>query len=112
MRDPLQPERCAELLSALAAPERLQIVRLLRDGPRSVGEIAAELKTALVNASHHLGVLRQAGLVRNRKQGRHVLYSLSPDLLLAEGEGGCERLNLGCCRLELPAPQLRPKRET
>jgi DNA-binding transcriptional ArsR family regulator len=108
MKDPLQPERCAELLSALAAPERLQIVRFLRDGPRNVGEIAAELKTALVNASHHLGVLRQAGLVCNRKQGRHVLYSLSPNLL--QGEGGCERLDLGCCRLELPSPEPPPER--
>jgi DNA-binding transcriptional ArsR family regulator len=111
MKDPLQPERCAELLSALAAPERLQIVRLLREGPRSVGEIAAELKMALVNASHHLGVLRHAGLVRNRKQGRHVIYSLAPNLLQEEAEGQCERLDLGCCRLELPDPKLRPKRE-
>ena len=39
MDDPLQPQHCAEMLSALAAPERLQIIRLLRDGPRSVGEI-------------------------------------------------------------------------
>ena len=105
MKDPLQPQRCAELLSALAAPERLQIVRLLRDGPRSVGAIATELKAALVNVSHHLGVLRQAGLVCNRKQGRHVIYSLSPDLLQAEGEGGPDHLNLGCCRLELPATE-------
>ena len=105
MNDPLEPQRCAHMLSALAAPERLQIIRLLRDGPRNVGEIAAELQTALVNVSHHLGVLRQAGLVCNRKQGRHVIYSLSPNLLQAEGEGGPDRLNLGCCRLELPAPE-------
>jgi DNA-binding transcriptional ArsR family regulator len=36
------------------------------------------LGSDLVNASHHLGVLRQARLVCNRKQGRHVIYSLSP----------------------------------
>ena len=105
MDDPLQPQHCAEMLSALAAPERLQIIRLLCDGPRSVGEIAAELKAPLVNVSHHLGVLRQARLVCNRKQGRHVIYSLSPDLLQAEGDGGPDRLNLGCCRLELPGPE-------
>src|SRR2546426_11126074 len=80
MKDPLQPRHCARMLSALAAPERLQIIRCLRAGPRNVGEIAAELKAALVNVSHHLGVLRRAHLVRGRKQGRHVIYSLSPNL--------------------------------
>jgi DNA-binding transcriptional ArsR family regulator len=93
------------MLSALAAPERLQIVRCLRAGPRSVGEIAAELKAPLVNVSHHLGVLRQAKLVRGRKQGRHVIYSLSPNLLQTEDDSGPAHLNLGCCRLELPAPE-------
>ena len=108
MADKARFNHCAEMLSALAAPERLQIVRLLRDGPRSVGEIAAELQAPLVNVSHHLGVLRQARLVCNRKQGRHVIYSLSPDLLQPEGDGGPDRLNLGCCRLELPAPESPP----
>ncbi len=103
MKDPLQPQRCAQLLHALAAPERLRIMRLLRDGPRNVSDIAAELKTAVVNASHHLGVLRHAGLVRGRKQGRFVLYSLTPGVLEGgEQEGEAEHLNLGCCRLELP----------
>ena len=35
-KDPLEPRRCAELLAALAAPERLKIVRLLADGPHTV----------------------------------------------------------------------------
>lgn len=104
MKDPLQPKRCAQLLAALAAPERLQIVRLLRLGPRNVTEIAEKLNTSVVNVSHHLGVLRHAGLLRNRKQGRYVLYSLAPGVLQTEGElGATEHLDLGCCRLELPA---------
>ena len=60
MKDPLQPNRCAELLSALAAPERLRIVRFLREGPRNVTEIAEMLGTTVVNVSHHLAVLRHA----------------------------------------------------
>jgi len=103
-KDRLQPLECAGLLGALAAPERLRIVRFLRDGPRNVTEIATMLGTALVNVSHHLNVLRQAGLVRNQKQGRFVLYSLTPGVFQAEGAaGGAEYINLGCCRLELPA---------
>jgi len=108
-KDLLRPDVCAELLHALAAPERLRIVRSLLDGPKNVTAIAAMLKIALVNVSHHLTVLRQAGLVRNKKQGRFVLYSLTPGVLQAEGEGGgAQYINLGCCRLELPTPPAEP----
>jgi DNA-binding transcriptional ArsR family regulator len=99
-RDPLQPQRCARMLSALAAPERLRIVRFLRDGPRNVGEIAEMLHTAPVNVSHHLNVLKTAGLICGRKRGRFVLYSLVPGVL--EMHDSLGHLNLGCCRLELP----------
>jgi DNA-binding transcriptional ArsR family regulator len=103
MKDPLQPTRCARLLNALAAPERLRIVRFLRDGPHNVTEVAGMLRTSPVNVAHHMGVLRNAGLVRSRKQGRFVYYSLTPGLLQhGDGREGAEFLNLGCCRLELP----------
>jgi DNA-binding transcriptional ArsR family regulator len=100
-RDPLQPQRCAKLLAALAAPERLKIVRFLRDGPHNVGEIADMLQTAPVNVSHHLSVMKSAGLIRGQKRGRFVLYSLVPGVL--EMDETLDHLNLGCCRLELPA---------
>ena len=101
MKDPLQPKRCAEMLAALAAPERLQIVRLLRDGSMNVSDLAGRMKASLVNVSHHLGVLLHAGLVTNKKQGRFVLYSLAPGVLQPEEAAG-EHLDLGCCRLEMP----------
>lgn len=99
--DPLNPPRCAELLGALAAPERLRIVRYLRGGPRNVTEIAAMLNAPPVNVSHHLNVLRHAGLVQNQKQGRFVLYSLVPGVLVPDDEQG-DRIQLGCCTLDLP----------
>jgi DNA-binding transcriptional ArsR family regulator len=102
--DPLQPQRCAQLLSALAAPERLKIVRFLADGPHNVTEIADMLGIAAVNVSHHLNVLRNSRLIRGRKDGRFVWYSLYPGVLEEVIEAGVpkEALNLGCCRLELP----------
>lgn len=103
MKDPLQPERCAELLGALAAPDRLKIIQFLRGGSRTVGEIAEQLKTSIANASHHLSVLRHAHLVKHEKQGRYMLYSLPPRVL-HEGDGE-QCLDLGCCRLELPEPK-------
>lgn len=103
MNDPMQPSRCAELLSALAAPERIRIVRFLRDGPRNVTEIATMLETAPVNVAHHMTVLKYAGLVHSRKEGRFVYYSLVPGFVQADTESGQkEYFDLGCCRLEVP----------
>ncbi|HJZ57353.1 MAG TPA: metalloregulator ArsR/SmtB family transcription factor [Gemmataceae bacterium] len=103
-KDPLQPRRCAQLLAALAAPERLKIVRFLADGPHNVTEIAEMLKIPPVNLSHHLNVLKQAGLIQGRKKGRFVLYSLRPGVLEDAVAAGVPKdaLNLGCCRLEMP----------
>src|SRR5215831_5300905 len=98
MKDPLQPSRCAELLGALAAPERLKIVRFLADGAKNVGEIAAMLDISLVNISHHLSVLKNSGLVNSQKQGRFVYYSLKEGVLASDGSLAIERLDLGCCR--------------
>src|SRR5262245_23843210 len=103
MADPLRPQKCAQKLQALAAPERLRVLCFLRDGARNVTEIAAMLKTPLVNASHHVTVLRQAGLIRGRKSGRFVYYSLVPGLLQREPtKDGVDFFDLGCCRLEVP----------
>jgi len=103
-KDPLQPQRCAQLLAALAAPERLKIIRFLADGPHNVTEIADMLGIAAVNVSHHLNVLRNSRLIRGKKDGRFVWYSLCPGVLEEVVEAGVpkEALNLGCCRLELP----------
>jgi ArsR family transcriptional regulator, nickel/cobalt-responsive transcriptional repressor len=93
----LQPEHCARKLRALADPERLRIITCLREGPCNVSELAARLGTEVVNVSHHLGVLRHAGVVQDEKQGRFVVYRLHPDVFRAG-----RHLDLGCCRLEIP----------
>ncbi len=109
-RDPLQPERCAELLAALAAPERLRIVRLLADGERNVTQITEAAHIPPLNVSHHLTVLKTAGLIRSQKRGRFVGYALRPGVLeeaVAAGVPG-EALNLGCCQVVLPLVRGRP----
>lgn len=103
MSEPLQPDRCARALRALGDPERLRIINCLRDGGRNVSELAALLDAEIVNVSHHLGVLRHAGLVLDEKQGRFVVYRLHPDVFQGSSAGtAAEHLDLGCCRLELP----------
>jgi DNA-binding transcriptional ArsR family regulator len=112
-RDPLKPQKCAQLLSALAAPERLKIVRFLADGPHNVTEIAEMLDVAAVNVSHHLTVLKTAGLIGGKKKGRFVLYSLRPGVLEEAVKAGVPKdaLNLGCCRIELPLGEPTRKNE-
>jgi DNA-binding transcriptional ArsR family regulator len=101
MRDPLQSNLCSKYLKAVAEPDRLRIVQCLRDGPKSVGDIAAALRVPLVNASHHLKLLRRAGLVVPSKQGRFVIYALAPRFARPTTGPSLNVLDFGCCRIEL-----------
>ena len=62
---------------ALANPHRLEILDLLAQGERSVDALARETGMAIANASQHLQVLRGARLVKTRRQGPYVHYSLA-----------------------------------
>src|SRR5262245_30844278 len=102
MNDRLQSSACARYLKAMADPERLRIVQCLQQGPRNVSELATLLDTNLANVSHHLGVLRHAGLVLDEKRGKFVLYSLNPAVCRPGPSGeALEILDFGCCRLDL-----------
>jgi ArsR family transcriptional regulator len=68
----------------LTDPKRLVLLDVLRDGERSVGDLAEELGCSLANASQHLAVLRSAGLVDTRRAGTTILYTLAePELVEA-----------------------------
>jgi len=68
-------------LIALAEPNRLQIVELLRDGPLSVGEIAEKLELKQPQVSKHLRVLSEAGLVEVQPIANRRIYKLRPQPL-------------------------------
>ena len=68
-----------EAFKALAAPQRQEILRLVRDEPRSVGDIAAHCGASQQAVSHHLQVLKDAGLVDVRRDGQRRLYAVDPD---------------------------------
>jgi DNA-binding transcriptional ArsR family regulator len=67
--------------AALAEPSRRRILDLLRDGERSVNELVAQLTLSQPGVSKHLKVLREAGLVAVRPEGRQRLYGLRPQPL-------------------------------
>jgi DNA-binding transcriptional ArsR family regulator len=103
MNDPLKSNHCAVLLKAVAEAERLRIIQCLREGPKHVGVLARLLNIEMVNISHHLGVLRRAGIVRNERQGRSVLYRLHPNIYHpTPATRKTDFLDFGCCRLEMP----------
>ena len=64
-------------LSALAEPNRMRIVELLRDGPRPVGDIARRLRLRQPQVSKHLRVLNEAGLVEVHPLAQKRIYQLS-----------------------------------
>src|ERR1700737_3722775 len=77
-------ERQARLCQVLADPKRLRLLDALRDGERSVGELAENLGVAYPNVSQHLNVMRDAGLVATRREGTSVFYRVAyPQILQA-----------------------------
>jgi DNA-binding transcriptional ArsR family regulator len=65
----------------VAEPARREILDLLIEGPRPVGELVAETGLSQPNTSRHLRILREAGLVAARPEGRRRLYELRPEAL-------------------------------
>src|SRR5438874_13257483 len=67
----------SDVFNAIAEPQRREILVLLRAGERPVTELARELRMTQPGASKHLRVLREVGLVRDRKAGKQRLYGLN-----------------------------------
>ena len=87
---------CAAVLKVLADPTRLAVVRQLMSGPQQVNQINEPLQLEQSLLSHHLKVLREAGLVESQRDGKAVLYRLAPGVS-ARKTG--QAINLGCCLL-------------
>ena len=73
--------RVARTFHALSDPTRLQVLDMLANGERCVCELQDAVGAAQSRLSFHLRVLREAGIVNDRKQGRWVYYSLRPDVM-------------------------------
>ncbi|HUQ98400.1 MAG TPA: metalloregulator ArsR/SmtB family transcription factor [Gemmatimonadaceae bacterium] len=73
-------ERAIELFHALSDETRLEIIELLGRGERCVCDLTDALDAAQSRLSFHLRVLKDAGIVRDRKDGRWVHYELDPEV--------------------------------
>lgn len=75
----MMTDRSGDALSALGDGTRLAIFQSLAERPRAVGELAAELPVSRPAVSHHLKVLKAAGLVSDHAEGTRRIYRLDPD---------------------------------
>jgi DNA-binding transcriptional ArsR family regulator len=71
----------ASAFRALADPTRRQILEELRAGELSAGEIAGRFPISGPSVSRHLGVLKAAGLIRERREANRIIYSLAEERL-------------------------------
>ena len=67
-----------KIFRAMADPTRRRILELLGGGDRAAGEIAEHFAMTKPAISHHLSVLKDAGLAAERRAGQRVIYSLEP----------------------------------
>lgn len=70
-------EMHAEICKVLTSAKRIEILNLLRDGERSVGEIASLAGISRTNVSQHLSFLRQKGMVLSRREGTNIFYTVA-----------------------------------
>ena len=66
-----------DAFEALADKTRREILRLLRRGEMSAGELASHFDMAKPSMSHHFSVLKQAGLIDSRREGQQIIYVLN-----------------------------------
>ena len=69
------------VFKALADPTRRQVLQLLRQGPKSAGELAEYFPVSKPTMSAHFAVLREAGLVDSAKLGKAIIYRLKMSVL-------------------------------
>ena len=102
----LTPRQCATVLKTMGDETWLRILESLLFGEKCVTDLVQELKCSQPHASHHLRILRDAGLVEGHREGKQVCYKVSPTIQRALANRQGQALNFGCCELRFPAATL------
>ena len=98
----------AQRFRVLGEPVRIKLLEALRTGPAGVGELAARLGLSQQNASKHLGVLAQAGVVERTRAGNRVLYAISDPTVFTLCELVCDALRHRIAALQAVLPPPAP----
>ncbi len=89
------------LLRTLSDPTRLRLLSALQDGEHSVTALCDQLQLAQPTVSHHLGRLRSARLVANRRDGKQVFYSLNGEMVLERKDTSALAIAAGALELRI-----------
>ena len=102
----LTVDQCALTLKALADHTRLRILESLLVEEKCVTDLVRHLHCPQPHISHHLRILRDAGLVEGIREGQQVCYRIAPRVqhVLTNRQGLA--LNFGCCELRFPDPAI------
>lgn len=95
MKPKAGPSFCADKMKVLSDQTRLFVLEELLAGPRNVTELNAKLKIDQSLLSHHLKVLRDAGLVKTTREGKSIRYAIAEEARSSDPQA----IELGCCRV-------------
>jgi DNA-binding transcriptional ArsR family regulator len=95
----LQLEAVARLFAVLAEPNRLNLLQVLRDGPRTVGELVEACSMKQANVSRHLAVLHDHRLVKRQRLGIKIRYEIDDPSMLS-------LCSLVCAKVERDSKEL------
>jgi DNA-binding transcriptional ArsR family regulator len=98
--DPAAVGEMAGLMRLLSDPTRIRVLGLLQAGEMNVSALCRELCLAQPTVSHHLGLMRSAGLLSTRREGKQVHYSLNPEHLRAN-EPECFQVTVGHVHMQV-----------
>ena len=91
--------KCSKALKALSDLNRIKILELLFKGEMCVSDLVRALKLDQPKVSHHLAILKRAGVILDRRQGRKIIYSLHPGVYRKPSEF-VDRIDFGFCSVE------------
>ena len=70
-----------QTFKALSSPTRRAILDILKNGSKTAGEISAQFDMTAATVSHHLSILKDAGLISDDKRGKYIYYELNMSVL-------------------------------
>lgn len=98
----LNPRQCAAVLRALGDETRLRILESLLVQEKCVNDLVRETRKTQPHVSHHLRILRDAGLVEGLRDGKRICYRVAPRVQRALRNHQGQALDFGCCQVSFP----------
>ncbi len=98
----LTERQCAGVMRALGDETRLKILESLLVQEKCVSELVEEIGKQQPHVSHHLRILRGAGLIEGMREGQRVCYRVAPDIQRQLKDIKQQAIDLGCCRISFP----------